>query len=222
MRVEIARTEAATGRPECPIVLTKTLHTANALEAARGVPQPDMLVLTLLDGLGNVERLARFVAPERIAVGVPTVPSDRVGPGHVHSHGEGRIRMMMADGRPAERLSALAPALTEAGLAASIDPAVQSAIWQKFACNAALNSSCAVASATVDEAGLHATPDHALDHHVAHKPSMLQDLMTGRPTEIDATNGQVLRAARRLGVPAPCTESLDALVRRREALAAER
>jgi 2-dehydropantoate 2-reductase len=217
------------------------------------VLQPDTLVLTLQNGRGNVDRLARFVAPERIAVGVTTVPSDMVGPGHVHSHGEGHIRMMMADRRHAERLSALAQALTEAGLSASIDATVQAAIWQKVAFNAALNSICAVANATVgdvgraagararahrigtevlavavadgvrvDDAGLHATLDHALDHHLAHKPSMLQDLLASRPTEIDAINGEVLRSARRLGVAAPCTESLDALVRLREALAADR
>jgi 2-dehydropantoate 2-reductase len=253
VRVSIARPEAATSRPECLIVFTKTLHTTNALEAARGVLLPDTLVLTLQNGLGNVERLARVVAPERIAVGVTTVPSDMVGPGHVHSHGEGLIRMMMADGRHAERLTALAQALTEAGLSTTVDPTVQAAIWQKVAFNAALNSICAVANANVgdvgraagaralahrigtevlavavadgvrvDDAGLHATLDHALDHHLAHKPSMLQDLLAGRPTEIDAINGEVLRAARRLGVPAPCTESLDALVRLREALAADR
>ena len=65
---------------------------------------------------------------------------------------------------------------------------------------------------------MHATLDHALDHHLTHKPSMLQDLLAGRRTEIDAINGEVLRVARRLGVPAPCTEALDALVRLREGL----
>lgn len=253
VRVAISRPEAAASRPECLIVFTKTLHTASALEAARGVLQPDTLVLTLQNGLGNVERLAGLVAPERIAVGVTTVPSDMVGPGHVHSHGEGHIRLMMAGGQQDERLNALAQALTDAGLPATVDPTVQAAIWQKVAFNAALNSICAVANATVgdvgraagaralahrigtevlsvatadgiriDEPGLHATLDHALDHHLAHKPSMLQDLLAGRPTEIDAISGEVLRAARRLGVAAPCTESLDALVRLREALAAAR
>jgi 2-dehydropantoate 2-reductase len=249
VRVPIARPEAAASRPECLIVFTKTLHTASALEAARGVLQADTLVLTLQNGLGNADRLAHFVAPERIAVGVTTVPSDMVAPGRVHSHGEGHVRMMMADGRHADRLSALAQALTDAGLAATVDPTVQAAIWQKVAFNAALNTVCAVANCTVgdvgqspaarplahrivtevlavaaadgarvDEGAVHATLDHALDHHLTHKPSMLQDLLAGRPTEIDAINGEVLRVARRLAIPAPCTEALDALVRLRERL----
>jgi 2-dehydropantoate 2-reductase len=247
--VPITRPESAAGRPDCLIVFTKTLHTEKALAAAHAVLQPDTLVLTLQNGLGNAEKLAAFVAPARIAVGVTTVPADMVAPGAVHSHGEGHVRMMMADGRASERLSALAQALTDAGLHATVDPAVQAAIWQKVAFNAALNAVCAVVNCTVgdlgrspggralahrvagevlavaladgmriDEAVVHATLDHALDHHLTHKPSMLQDLLAGRPTEIDAINGEVLRAARRLGVPAPCTEALDALVRLREGL----
>ncbi|HUG26064.1 ketopantoate reductase family protein [Piscinibacter sp.] len=249
VRVPITRPEAAEGRPECLVVFTKTLHTSNALAAALGALRPDTLVLTLQNGLGNVETLARFVAPSRIAVGVTTVPADLVAPGHVHSHGEGHVRMMMSDGSHCDRLLALAQALTNAGLSTTVDPSVQAAIWEKVAFNAALNTVCAVANCTVgdvgsapparalahriasevlavaaadgvrvDEPGLHGMLDHALEHHLAHKPSMLQDLLAGRQTEIDAINGEVLRAASRLGIPTPCTEALDALVRLRQGL----
>lgn len=249
VRVPITRPESADSRPECLIVFTKTLHTTRALEGARAVLGPDTLLLSLQNGLGNAEKLAGFAAPSRIAVGVTTVPADLVEAGHVHSHGEGHVRMMMADGQHSERLCILAQALTEAGISTTVDPTVQSGIWQKVAFNAALNTVCAVANCTVgdvgrsadarglahriatevlavaaasgmrvDEPAVHATLDHAMDHHLTHKPSMLQDLMAGRPTEIDAINGEVLRVARRLGVPAPCTEALDALVRLREGL----
>lgn len=37
--------------------------------------------------------------------------------------------------------------------------------------------------------------------HVGHKPSMLQDVLAGRPTEIEFINGAVVAAAVTFGVP---------------------
>ncbi|HEX2655747.1 MAG TPA: ketopantoate reductase C-terminal domain-containing protein, partial [Xanthobacteraceae bacterium] len=49
----------------------------------------------------------------------------------------------------------------------------------------------------------------------AHKTSMLQDLETGRPMEIDAVIGAVVEVARMTGVPTPTIDSILSLVRRR-------
>jgi 2-dehydropantoate 2-reductase len=53
----------------------------------------------------------------------------------------------------------------------------------------------------------------AIAHHRTHKPSMLQDVLAGRPTEIGSINGQVLERARQAGVPVPHTETLLGLLR---------
>lgn len=62
----------------------------------------------------------------------------------------------------------------------------------------------------------HATIDHALDHHGGHKPSMLQDLLAKRPTEIETLNGAVVRAAGKHDIAVPRTEALHALVKMAE------
>jgi len=62
----------------------------------------------------------------------------------------------------------------------------------------------------------HATIDHALDHHGGHKPSMLQDLLAKRPTEIETLNGAVVRAAGQHGIEVPRTATLYALVKMAE------
>jgi 2-dehydropantoate 2-reductase len=47
-------------------------------------------------------------------------------------------------------------------------------------------------------------------------PSMRLDHLAGRPSEIDAINGQVVTLSRELGVGAPYNEALCAILRRRE------
>jgi 2-dehydropantoate 2-reductase len=46
-----------------------------------------------------------------------------------------------------------------------------------------------------------------------HKPSMLQDVEAGRPTEIDFLNGAIVTYGERHGVDAPLNRALTALVK---------
>lgn len=247
LAVPIMRPEEARAQPDWLIVFTKAMHTQGALAAARHLIGPHTRLLSLQNGLGNAERLAAFADGSRIAIGMTTVPADLAAPGEVHSHGESRTRVVMADGSEDAALDALAAALTGAGLPCAVDPDASVAIWEKVAFNVALNSLCAVTRRTVGALGgdaggrqlahavasevlavaqaeglavslerAHATIDHALDHHGGHKPSMLQDLLAKRPTEIETLNGAVVRAAGHRGIEVPRTETLHALVKMAE------
>ncbi len=70
----------------------------------------------------------------------------------------------------------------------------------------------------VDPGAAHAAVTHALAAHGGHKPSMLQDLLAGRRTEVDAIHGEVIAYARRLGLAVPVTETLYRMVRLAEML----
>lgn len=241
------RPEAANALDEAPhdllLVFTKSLHTQPALAGVSTLLSAQTAVLTLQNGLGNVEAIRAFVPLERILVGVTTWPADLAGPAHVHSHGAGAIRMMSADGQPRPTVTAAAAALTQAGLNCGADSDVWAAIWEKVAFNAALNPLCAVTGCSVDRLGarddgprlalaivaeatavarakgvavdedkVRANVLHAIAEHRGHRPSMLQDVLAGRRTEIDAINGAVVAAARELGIATPHTETLWQLV----------
>ncbi|PRG20118.1 ketopantoate reductase family protein [Burkholderia multivorans] len=246
--LQALRPEAANASAGTPfdllIVFTKSLHTRVALDGVRALLTPHTHVLTLQNGLGNVETLNAFVPLERILVGVTTWPADLAGPAHVLSHGAGTIRMMTADGAASPFAAAVADALSRAGLACTLDADVWAAIWEKVAFNAALNTLCAVTRCTVDQLGEHhdgprlahaivaetaavaqakgiavdaariaRNVEHAIREHRGHRPSMLQDVLAGRRTEIDAISGKVVAAAREVGLAVPHTETMLSLVR---------
>jgi len=248
--LKAVRPEDAVGFPDLLLVFTKTLHTSAALSGVRHLIGPGVHVLSLQNGLGNVEKIAGFVPPERVLIGVTTWPADMVGPGHVHSHGKGVVRLMAADGIERPFVSQVAEVLTKAGLDCTSDSTVWAAIWEKVAFNAALNSICAVSGCTVDELGK--VPDgsrlandvvtevlsvalrlgidvdpakcwgnvaSAIAQHKGHKPSMLQDVLAGRGTEVESINGAVVALAGPLNITLPVTETLLALVRLAQARA---
>lgn len=249
------RPEQATQVPDLLLIFTKTHQIAAALGSARHLLGPDTWVLTLQNGLGNVEAISAFVPPERILVGVTTIPADFLGPAHVASHGGGLIRMgHAADAahtdhpghRPFNgscRLCQVVDLFHRAGLRATADPNVWAAIWEKAAFNAAFNALCAVTGCTVEQigwvpsgpqmalavvaeaiavaraAGIPADLEHtqamvlrSLTTHAGHQPSMLQDILAHRRTEIDSINGAIVRAARERNIPVPYTEMLWTLV----------
>jgi 2-dehydropantoate 2-reductase len=69
----------------------------------------------------------------------------------------------------------------------------------------------------VDQERCASTVLHAIETHRGHKPSMLQDVLARRRTEIESINGAVVMAARDLKVPVVHTETLLQLVRLVEA-----
>jgi 2-dehydropantoate 2-reductase len=242
--VPAGRADDVTSTPDLVILFTKTLHTTAALESARPFLGEGTLVLSLQNGLGNDDLIARFVPRERIILGITTFPADLIGPGRVRSLGSGVTRIMAADGRLRPELEPVRISLDGAGFNCEISPEVTAAIWEKVAFNVAMNSLTAVmrlpvgaisdspearqlAGMLVDEvvavaAGkgipanredVLATVAGALAGHREHKPSMLQDVLAGRRTEVDSLNGAVVREARALGLPVPATEVLYLLVR---------
>ena len=242
------RPEQVTEPFDLVIVLTKQPHTQAALQALGAGLGEQTWVLTLQNGLGNLELIEAVVPRPRLLLGVTTYPAEWNGPGHVSSHGQGEIRLFTSDGTHRPVVDELAARLSAAGQRAVADPDIWLAIWSKVAFNCAMNSLCAVtgcfvgqvatskegrrlaldiaaevvavakvAGVPVDGEKVRATLEHAMDTHGSHRPSMLQDMLARRPTEIAALNGAVMAVAERLGQPAPRTEALYALVRLVEA-----
>jgi len=58
---------------------------------------------------------------------------------------------------------------------------------------------------------------HAAEGAYAHVPSMLEDVLARRPTEVDFITGALVREATRLGVPVPLHTAMYRLVKAKEA-----
>ncbi|MEM7126884.1 MAG: 2-dehydropantoate 2-reductase [Chloroflexota bacterium] len=244
IRLPALRPEEATDIADLLIVFTKTFHTRVALAAAQHLIDDSTHVLSVQNGLGNLERIADFVPHGRIIIGMTDSPADFLGPGRVASHGRSRTTLMLADGQKTPFLDKVHGAFEAAGVVTIIDPDVWVGIWEKVAFNVALNAICGITRATpgtlvqssaslalanavaseacaaaranqvnVDEDRVHSTIEKSCHEHANHKPSMLQDLLAGRRTEVDSLNGAVVERAKQVGMEAPLNEMLYRLVK---------
>ncbi len=150
----VASTAQDATRPASLVVLfTKTLHTEAAMRSINHLLTPNSIILSLQNGLGNADKIAKFHDPARIAVGTTLVPADLKGPRHVASHGPSSSRLMDAATQNPPWVTQLGELFNNAGLSTTLDPNIHSVIWSKVAFNAALNAICAVTGATPGSIG---------------------------------------------------------------------
>lgn len=129
---------------ELAILFTKTIYSKSALDACNTYVGPETWMLTMQNGLGNIELMERYVPKERIVAGVTTFGADLIGPGHTVSSGHGYLKIMSADGRVTSELERINQVLKDAGLGSQIVDDVMVAIWEKVAFNAGINATSAV------------------------------------------------------------------------------
>jgi 2-dehydropantoate 2-reductase len=149
------RPEQASVTTDLVVLFTKTFHTDAALEGVKAIIGPETRLLTLQNGLGNDEAVARHADRERVIAGVSTLPSDLLGPGRVRSHGEGGSKIYPAFGGDTAFAQRVADLLTRGGLPTALEPEIQAAIWSKAIFNAAMNTLCALTRRTPGFLGAH-------------------------------------------------------------------
>jgi len=196
--------------------------------------------LPLLDP-GDV--LWRAVTPQRALGGIFWPACSVLAPGVVRLlSGAGRGTVFgEPDGRITPRVEAIAATFRAAGLPVSITSDVRTLIWQKLAFNLSAGPICVLTETPVcgtqTENALIACSRHvlaeadrlahtmgitldidvdnvvAINRNLGHRPSILQDLLAGRPMEIDALYGVPLEMARTAGVDMPTLELLASLIK---------
>ncbi|NKJ44772.1 2-dehydropantoate 2-reductase [Novosphingobium sp. SG720] len=242
-RVDARPAAEITGPVNLVILFTKGMHSAGAIASAAHLVDSGCTVLTLQNGLGNTDAIATVFPRDRIVWGVTDFPADLHGANAVASHGQGHVWLAGLTQAADDRARAVASALDQAGLNARFDPAVEAMVWDKVAFNSALNALCTLGQVPVgrldcaparrivglivdeidavaqaegiafDRARTMAKVDFALANHGGHKPSMLQDRLAGRRTEIESINGAILAIAARHAVATPTLQTITDLVR---------
>ncbi len=237
---------AGIGPVDAALILTKTPGTALAARGAAQVLAPDGIAVTLQNGLGNVEAIAKEVGAGRAALGTTTQGAATDGPGAIRASGGGPTHLVS---RPeiAQQVATLAGLFNRAGIPTEVVDDADALIWGKLAINAAINPLTALlrvpngalleseaarvimadaareVGAVAAALGIRlpfddpaARAEEVARVTAANRSSMLQDVLRGAPTEIDAICGAVTRIGAAHGIPTPANALLLRLVHARE------
>jgi 2-dehydropantoate 2-reductase len=147
-----ATTDAqAAGVCEAVLVMVKYHQTKAAIRDAAPMIGPETTVVTLQNGLGNVEIIAAAHPNNRIVFGLTTLTSEMLGPGRIEASfsSRGETYLWPADRRPDGAVDRFCALLVAGGINATPAPDIELRIWKKLIVNCCLNTMCAITGLSV-------------------------------------------------------------------------
>jgi 2-dehydropantoate 2-reductase len=186
--------------------------------------------------------IAAAIPAKNVVASIAYFATDIVEPGVIR-HTEGnRLSLGEPDGTRSDRCKAISEALIKAGIRCPVTQKIRTEIWVKILGNVAFNPISALTRTTLGQMARDPEVRHvvrsimleveavaakmgiempiSVDQRIAgaekvgeHKTSMLQDLESGRPMELEAVVGAVVEMGERLEVPMPYTRTVYACTR---------
>jgi len=243
VKVEASEELSAARGAEIVLFCVKTTDNASTARTLAPLLAPGALVLSLQNGVDNVEQIRAAAGIEALPT-VVYVAASVPEPGRVKHVGRGDLVV----GPENEKTKSVAALFARAGVGCRISENIEGELWTKLIWNCALNAVSALGRAKYGQIG--ASPDarkvleSLVDEVLAvaraanvHLPgledpkaayagafriatqmaetysSTAQDMQRGKRTEIDSLNGFIARRGAELGVPTPVNQAMYALVK---------
>jgi 2-dehydropantoate 2-reductase len=243
VRVEASTDVEAVRGAEIVLFCVKTTDNSATARAIAPLLAPGALVLSMQNGVDNVEQIRSAAAIDALPA-VVYVAASVPEPGRVKHVGRGDLVV----GPRNERTERLAAVFSRANVPCRISENIQGELWTKLVWNCALNAVSALGRAKYGNIATSADAWKVVERAVyevlavaraadIHPPgledpkaalagalkiatqmaealsSTAQDMNRGKRTEIDSLNGYVSRRGAELGVPTPVNHALYALVK---------
>lgn len=216
------------------LVLVKAYHTKRAAREISRIYRPGMKIVTLQNGLGNLEALIRYLPAESVFAGITYQSATQLDWGYIYHTGTGLSIIAPSEKTYLPAAMDLARFFNNHGVSAGASSDFNAVSWKKLVVNSAINPLSAIYR--VPNGMLPQNPDAVRDmaalvvEGVAvaqkvgvplnygemwgtvletcrataeNKSSMLADVEAGRPTEIEAINGSIIRIGEIYGIDTP-------------------
>ena len=228
--------------PDVAVICVKANETKQAAEDIGPLIGPASYVLTLQNGLGNVEILQEIFGKGRTLGGVTAEGATLLGDGHVRHAGQGDTKFG-SEVPLGDILTEIVSAFNDAGFKTQSADNVNSLIWGKLIVNVGINALTAItrlkngrlpeiggtmavmkgavreAVEVADAKGIALPYQEPLGRVVevcrataGNIASMLQDVLKQGITEVAFINGAIVREGEVLGIPTPVNHTLSCLV----------
>ncbi len=128
------------GKADLIIIAVKSYDTESAVNSIPPLLKEETKVLTIQNGVGNLETITEVVSGERALGGVTSHGATLIKEAHIRHAGSGETVIGRPDGRIFGDLRSIANVFNEAKIKAKMSKDIKSVIWSKLIINVGINA----------------------------------------------------------------------------------
>lgn len=143
-KVNVSAEPKDVGICDLVIICVKSYSTEDACKDIKELVGENTHVMTLQNGIGNVQILNDYFGAEKVIAGITNHGSTLLGVGHVRHAGKGDTIIGKSDGRLSGALKEISGILSKAGFETKVSKDIDSVIWSKLIINVGINALTAI------------------------------------------------------------------------------
>ena len=144
VKVDVTADTKNIGPVDLVIICVKSYSTEDACKDIKDLVAENTSVLTLQNGIGNVQILNDYFGVDKVIAGVTNHGSTLLGVGHIRHAGKGDTVLGKSDGKLSRELKDVVAVFTKAGFPAKVSKDIDSVIWSKLIINVGINALTAI------------------------------------------------------------------------------
>ncbi|MFC1704167.1 ketopantoate reductase family protein [Candidatus Omnitrophota bacterium] len=129
---------------ELILICVKAYDTKAAIESIRAAIGESTVVLTLQNGVGNIEIIGEMIGHERVIGGVTNQGATLLGDGRIRHAGKGETVIGRIDGKIPAQMRSIREAFNQVKLETRISRDIKGLLWSKLIINVGINALTAI------------------------------------------------------------------------------
>ncbi len=143
-KVKVSAEPQEIGKTELLIVCVKSYDTKKLINYAQPIIDENCSVLTLQNGIGNVEIISELLREASVFAGITSQGANLVEPGILRHAGFGETVIGSLDGKLTSRLREIRQLFNDVGIPTRISKDIKGVLWSKLIINIGINALTAI------------------------------------------------------------------------------
>ena len=143
-RVRVSADPKEIGKSDALLVCVKSYDTEKVINYARPIIDSNCSVLTLQNGIGNVEIISELLRGQNVFAGITSQGANLVEPGKLRHAGFGETVIGSLDGKLTSQLREIRQLFNEVGVPTRLSRDIKGALWSKLIINIGINALTAI------------------------------------------------------------------------------